>query len=129
MWGTNFPQWIRGNMDFHFTVFGYADRCISRVYRRALQLGQGARILSASLCCAGLTLPDGVQVSSLLPNDGGWVLHLRDTALCSRSAVLAAEGWTITPIDLRGSATGAPCSGRITFSMQPYAVRAFRLSK
>lgn len=130
MWGTNFPQWISGNLDFRFTLFGYTGSCNSDIYRRALHLSQGAYVLSAQPCAVGLTLPEGAQVISLLPeNESSWLLHLRDTALTDRTALLGAAGWNITPIDLRGTVIGTPHPNQIEVPMHAYSLHAFRLSK
>ena len=130
MWGTNFPQWISGNLDFRFTLFGYTGSCNSEIYRRALHLSQGAYVLSAQPCTVGLTLPEGAQVISLLPeNESSWLLHLRDTALTDRTALLGAAGWNITPVDLRGTVTGTPHPNQIEVPMHAYSLHAFRLSK
>lgn len=129
MWGTNFPQWISGSLDFRFTLFGYRGHCNSDTYCRALQLAQGAYVLSTPPCTTGLMLPKGVSVMSLLPDGDDWLLHLRDTALTERTGVLGVTGWNITPVDLRGTKIGDPRPDRIEFPIHAYSLRAFRLSK
>ena len=127
MWGTNFPQWMQGTMKFHFTLFGYEGTCDSTVYRRALQLGQGAYVLPAAPCAPALGLPDGVQIVSLLPDQDGWILHLRDTALQTRTVTLEAPGRRLTPLDLRNTPIGPAVSERLELSLHAYGLLAVSL--
>ena len=127
MWGTNFPQWIGGDLHWDFTLFGYAGVCGGAVYARALALDQGARVLPVGAAQAGLTLPDGVQVMALCPTEAGWRLRLRDTALTARTGTLQAPGRRIRPVDLRGSAAGTPAEGEMSFPIAPFGIYSFIL--
>ena len=39
MWGTNFPQWIEGDMAFEFDVFSETPGAIAEIYARACEAG------------------------------------------------------------------------------------------
>lgn len=127
MWGTNFPQWIGGNFDFRFTMFGYSGSADGTLYSRALALAQGARVLSTTPAGSGLQLPDGVQVMNFFPERSGWVLHLRDTALTARPITLRFSGRQITPVDLRGTPIGSCQFDAITVPVNPFGILAFRI--
>lgn len=127
MWGTNFPQWIGGDFDYRFTMFGYDGSADGALYGRALALAQGARVLPAAPAVSGLQLPEGVQVMNFLPEESGWVLHLRDTALTARSVTLRFPGRKITPVDLRGTPLGPSRTDAVTVPVKPFGVLAFRM--
>lgn len=129
MWGTNFPQWIGGDFVWDFTLFGYdaADR--GAVYGRALALAQGACVLPVQAAPGCLTLPEGVQVMAVRPAANGWLLRLRDTACTERAAALAAPGWNIRPVDLRGGAAGRAQEGRYEWPIHPFGIYSFVLEE
>ena len=127
MWGTNFPQWIGGDLHFDFTLFGYAGACGGEVLTRGLMLDQGARVLPIDPAASGLTLPEGVQVMALRPTGTGWLLRLRDTALTARTGALAAPGRRIRPVNLRGEAAGDPAENEFSFPIVPFGIYSFEL--
>lgn len=129
MWGTNFPQWIQGNFTWDFTLFGYSGPCGGAVMSRALALDRPPRLLPVDPAPAAWTLPEGMQVVDLYPGEGGWELLLRDTALTERESVLRAEGWQITPTDLRHNPLGAARTGSCPFLAVPFGLYGFKLTK
>ncbi|MBQ7777635.1 MAG: DUF5054 domain-containing protein [Oscillibacter sp.] len=129
MWGTNFPQWIGGDLKWDFTLFGYEGACGGSVMDRALALERGVRCLPVGGASAGLSIPEGMQILTMKPVDGKWSLVLRDTAMTEREAVLAASGWDITQVDLRGRRLDEKSWERKTFSAVPFGIYAFELEK
>lgn len=129
MWGTNFPQWIEGDLTYAFTLFGYRAPCGGVVMQRALELHQGAVLLPAAPASCNLNLPEGVQVMSLLPCASGWTLRLRDTALSARTGVLGAPGWRIHLVDLVGRSVGQTCDDEIVCDLTPCGVYSFVLEE
>lgn len=129
MWGTNFPQWIGGDLSWDFTLFGYDGACDGRIMTRALALARGAQWLMSDLHETGLHLPEGVQLMALEPEaqGGSWLLRVRDTALITRTGCLEAPGRRICPVDLRGSVCGEARTGRVEFPIVPFGIYSFRL--
>ena len=70
-----------------------------------------------------------MQILTMKPVDGKWSLVLRDTAMTEREAVLAASGWDITQVDLRGRRLDEKSWERKTFSAVPFGIYAFELEK
>lgn len=129
MWGTNFPQWIGGDLQWRFTLFGYTGACDGAVMGRALALDRGARYLPTCPGVGVLDIPAGMQVLQLRPEAGQWLLYLRDTAMEGRQCQLAAPGWMVGPVDLLGRPAGEPAAERAVFSAAPFGLYGFRLSR
>ena len=129
MWGTNFPQWMEGDFKWDFTLFGYEGQCGGEVMTRALSLDRAPRLLPIDPVSAPVELPEGVQLVNLKPVAGGWLLILRDTALTERKGTVRAEGWKIAPADLRGNVSGGAEQDAVTFSVAPFGVYGFKLTK
>ena len=129
MWGTNFPQWIGGDLKWDFTLFGYQGTCGGFVMDRALTLDRGVRYLPVGEVSAGLSIPEGMQILTMKPVDGRWRLVLRDTAMTEREAVLAAPGWDITKVDLRGRRLDEKEWEKKAFSAAPFGIYAFELEQ
>ncbi|WP_455581889.1 glycoside hydrolase family 38 N-terminal domain-containing protein [Dysosmobacter sp.] len=129
MWGTNFPQWIGGDLCWDFTLFGYSGCCDGRIMTRALALDRGARYLPIDPVTPELHLPEHMQLLSLKPLENGWQLILRDTGLQPRKAVLHAPRREITPTNLQGHAVGARVWERCSFSAAAMGIYAFTLSQ
>ena len=130
MWGTNFPQWIGGSLRWDFTLFGYEGTCDGRIMDRALALDRGAYYLPLEPFEPKLFLPDGMEILGLKPcGREAWRLTLRDTGLTEREGHLRVPGWTISPADLRGQASGEPSRDICEFSIRPFGVYGFDLKR
>ncbi len=129
MWGTNFPQWIRGDFAWDFTLFGYAGPCGGPVMTRALALDRPPRLMPIAPSTAPFRIPDGMQMISVRPIENGWELLLRDTGLAERNGTLLAAGWEISATDLRHNAYGKVLRSAYEFLISPFGVYAFKLTK
>lgn len=130
MWGTNFPQWIGGSLRWDFTLFGYEGTCDGRIMDRALALDRGAYYLPLEPFEPKLFLPDGMEILGLKPcGREAWRLTLRDTGLTEREGHLRVPGWTISPADLRGQASGEPSRDICESSIRPFGVYGFDLKR
>lgn len=128
MWGTNFPQWLGGDLKFDVTLFGYTAP--DAPYARALALYQGVHEVPLAPAQSPLSLPAGVQVVFLRREAGGALaLCLRDTTMSARDLTLAAPGYMIGKTDLRGTPEGAPARDEIRFAMPAFGIKAFRLEE
>lgn len=130
MWGTNFPQWIGGDLRWDFILFGYEGSCGGQVMDRALALDRGAYYLPLEPFGPKLFLPEGTQILELKPCGGNeWHLTLRDTGLTERRGCLRIPGWSITPSDLRGRALRDSAKDACEFSIRPFGVYGFNLKR
>lgn len=129
MWGTNFPQWIGGDLRFDFILFGYEDFRNEAVMSRAMALDRGAQYLPLADHAAPITVPEGMQILRLKPEAEGWRLCLRDTAMMERQALLRADGWRICPTDLRGGQLGDFEDQQYAFVVKPLSIYEFKLKK
>lgn len=129
MWGTNFPQWIGGNLTWDFTAFGYEGTCDGCVMNRALALDRGGAYLPASEVRQTMKLPRGMEILLLVPRKDGWFLVLRDTEMESREGTLEAPGWKLYKADLRQNPIGTAKENFCTFNMQKLGVYGFVLTK
>ena len=69
-----------------------------------------------------------MQILTMKPLGGKWRLVLRDTAMTEREAVLAAPGWEMTQVDLRGGRLDEKEREK-TFSAVPFGIYAFDLER
>lgn len=129
MWGTNFPQWIRGDFSWDFTVFGYQGACGGEVMDRALALDCPPRFLPVDPAASWAGLPEGMRLVRAEIAEGGWFLVLRDTALKNRRAVVRAEGWRIAAADLRGNPLDGGQRNIYAFPAAPFGVYGIKLTK
>lgn len=129
MWGTNFPQWIGGDLRWDFTVFGCRDVRSGAVMGRALELDRGARYLPMAQARESLRIPEGMEILSMKPTEDGWFFCLRDTAMTEREAVLRGEGWRITRTDLRQIPLGKEESDLCRFKVSPFGVCGFQIRR
>ena len=128
MWGTNFPQWIDGDLSFSYELFGYRGSCGTQVMNRALTLERGMSYLPTPPSVPRLILPENMQTVLLRLIGDKWLLILRDTGLKERQAVLRAPERNIAPADLRGDMTGRFEPQELAFSVKPFGIYGFCLS-
>lgn len=70
-----------------------------------------------------------MQILTMKPVGGKWRLVLRDTAMTEREAVLAAPGWEIAKVDLRGGRLDEKEREKKIFSAVPFGIYAFDLER
>lgn len=97
MWGTNFPQWIEGDMTFTFDVLGLPVQDAARLYSEAEALLDGeAGIVSP------FTAPEPLRICGARPLETGMLLHVQNLSGEACKAAPHAQGFALTPCDLYG---------------------------
>lgn len=143
-WGTNFPQWIGGDMAFAYRLIPHeGDWRTGSVERLALETAAPLRAGFAEEPADVPAFPaaydwlasdlDEMEALALKPAErvGGFVLRVRDLSGRARTAELAfAERWRrIAACDLLERETGAAAedADRIFFHMGPFDILTFLL--
>ncbi len=117
MWGTNFPQWINGDMAFEFDVFSDDPGAVGRVYCAASQLAENPDHAPAP------------EMPASLSENGALILHVHSCESVARPARIGAPGWHIEEIDLLGRPLGAAWTDAVETTFAPFALRAFRMTR
>ncbi len=121
MWGTNFPQWIEGDFSFEFRVFSLDE-----------DDPDGAYAVACDLCEPRLaeplpfSLPDGVRLTRLMPDEEGLLLHLHSVKHVPVRGELSFPGFELRHEDLLGRPMSEWSSGRISLDLPAYAVACCR---
>ena len=124
MWGTNFPQWIEGDMAFEFDVFSVAPSEAGSIYARAAALAEDPDGLGGVEC--PFALSEGLRFDALRPQDGGWLLCVQNLEAKPNAGRVCRDGWRFEETDLLGRpAGGASGDGAAETVFAPYALRAF----
>jgi len=104
MWGTNFPQWIQGDASFWFFLHAYDSQDEAGLYRHAVHTPETLPV----------TVSEGVQIVSLLPGKGKWMLYLHNLLNRTQEVSVRWEGVDLTFGDVKRG-------DDIRLSMRPYA--------
>lgn len=116
MWGTNFPQWIEGDMTFAFDVLGLPMQEAERLYVRAeALLDAGAGIVSPFEAEAPL------RICGARPCPEGMLLHVQNLSGEACRAALHAQDFTLLPCDLYGE----PLSTEACEGFAPYELKSY----
>ena len=127
MWGTNFPQWIDGDMAFEFDVFSDDPGAVGRVYCAASQLAENPDHVPAPEM--PVSLSEGLRLTGVSREDGALILHVHSCESVARPARIGAPGWHIEEIDLLGRPLGAAWTDAVETTFAPFALRAFRMTR
>lgn len=127
MWGTNFPQWIDGDMAFEFDVFSDDPGAVGRVYCAASQLAENPDHVPAPEM--PVSLSEGLRLTGVSREDGALILHVHSCESVARPARIGAPGGHIEEIDLLGRPLGAAWTDAVETTFAPFALRAFRMTR
>lgn len=129
MWGTNFPQWIEGDLSYRFVLFGY-DKSESRhLHEKVAMLQEGIEITANQLEKDSSKLPEHMQLINVRKTEDGLVLRFKD--LLGEKAIrkLEVPAYNITPIDLHNRRIDKASVDEVEFSVGPYGIYSFLISK
>ncbi len=120
MWGTNFPQWIGGDLRFRFILRGFAPA-------EAVQPGgSGTYGVSGT---PGRAMPADMKLLFARKREGGILLTLQELSGRGSERTLRAKGYQIAETTLFGEAKGKRGKDSLTFEARPYALHSFYLCR
>ena len=129
MWGTNFPQWMGGDLHYSFVLEGLSREEEAELSDRLNRSPEEVRLMKKSLGSLPLKLPAGMRLIGTDPTEGGMLLQLSETSGTPSARTLAAAGCRITPVDLYGRAQGESREEEYTFEAAAFGIQAFLLEK
>ena len=129
MWGTNFPQWMGGDLHYSFVLEGLSREEEAELSDRLNRSPEEVRLTKKSLGSLPLKLPAGMRLIGTDPTEGGMLLQLSETSGTPSARTLAAAGCRITPVDLYGRAQGEIREEEYTFEAAAFGIQAFLLEK
>ncbi|MEG2208582.1 MAG: hypothetical protein RR065_10790, partial [Clostridia bacterium] len=121
MWGTNFPQWIEGDLSFGFKVFAQDSGRTADAYEEACEALDGAPIPALPF-----TLPAGVRVTRLIPDGDALLFHLHSMSDVPIVGELVFPGKRLRREDLLGRPITDWACERVPLAMNAYAVACYR---
>jgi len=129
MWGTNFPQWIEGDLSYRFILFGYEKSESRSLHEKAAMLQEGIEITGNHLENDASKLPEHMQLINVRKTEDGLVLRFKD--LLGEEAIrkLQVPGYHITSIDLHNRKIDKDTLDEIEFPVKPYGIYSFLISK
>jgi hypothetical protein len=129
MWGTNFPQWIGGDLCYRYILFGFDRDQEKSNMERAAMLREGAEFTGVDLGKEFGKLPEHMQMINARILDGNIIVRFKD--LFGEDAIrkLQINNYRITPIDLDNRVNGASSLDEHAFPVKPYGIYSFLLSK
>ncbi len=129
MWGTNFPQWIGGDLCYRYMLYGFSGDEETFNLEKAAVLKEGAEITGSTLDTEDLKLPDHMQLINVRKEQDNIVIRLKELQGEEAVRKLALNGYTITPVDLYNREIGKKMAGEYTFTVKPYGIYSFLLSE
>ena len=127
MWGTNFPQWIEGDMAFEFDVFSENANAVDSAYARACALAANPN--GEAPIEIPFALSEGLRLTGVYPEKNGVLLHIQNLKSAAQSGTICAQGWTFEEEDLLGRKLGGEWKNAVSTEFAPYDLRAFRAKR
>ena len=127
MWGTNFPQWIEGDMAFEFDVFAEEPDAVGRAYARACALAENPN--GEVPIAIPFALSEGLHLTGVYPEKESVVLHVQNLEATRQSGAITAPGWQFAEEDLLGRRQGGEWENAVETEFAPYDLRIFRAKR
>lgn len=124
MWGTNFPQWIEGDMSFEFDVFAENANAAGKAYGRAAALAENPD--GAEMPAMPFALTEGLRFASVFAGQDAVILHVHNCEGVCSEGILSADGWRFTEVDLLGRVLSESADNCMKTAFAPYDLRTFR---
>lgn len=129
MWGTNFPQWIGGDLSYRFVLFGFHKEEEASVLERAVMLNEGIELTHNNLGKDFGEFPVHMQLINVRKVDGDLILRFKELSGESTERTLRLENSTITRTDLNNNPVGESTREEYWFKAEPYGIYSFLVSK
>ncbi len=128
MWGTNFPQWLGGDLCFRYVLFGFKKDEGGFNLERASMLKAGAELTSNTLMKDNCRLPEHMQLINARKEQEGIILRFKDLRGEASLRKLVIENHTITPVDIYNRTAGESKQNEYDFPIKPYGIYSFLLT-
>ncbi|MDF2538411.1 MAG: hypothetical protein K0S76_1432 [Herbinix sp.] len=129
MWGTNFPQWIQGDLSYRYILYGYDKADQATVTERAAALKEGIEITHNHLAKEIGKFPEHMQLVNARKEGMGIVLRFKDLAGAVAFRKLRVEGYSITPVDFHNQTVGKSVPTELEFAVKPFGIYSFLITK
>lgn len=131
MWGTNFPQWIGGNLEFRFeiTFFDRKDTDGAKAWMEMLETSENCGKTEGNVGNnENIRFPEGMKLIGARKAGKGSCLYFSDVWGKNGRRFFSAKGYRICRQDLMGR-PGSFYKDEITFDAASYGVECFYLEK
>lgn len=122
MWGTNFPQWIEGDLRFRFTLWGGTAGQAADAPARA-----------ASVCLGTAEpmpgVPDDLSLVHTQQENGTLYILLRNYSGASGPRRIRMPGAVLREVDLLRRPRGDPRRDELEIAMRPYGLHCIALGR
>ncbi len=129
MWGTNFPQWLGGDMSFRYILFGYEAIHEDEVPERSAMLKEGIELTGNRLTEECVRFPEHMQLINVRETKDGMIVRMKELSGRPGVGTLRVDGFGIEPVDLMNRTAGKITEGVCDFETRPYGIYSFRLFK
>lgn len=129
MWGTNFPQWIGGDLSYRFVLFGYDRDEEASLLEKSAILKEGVELTGQKLEKELGQFPEHMQLINVRRTDGEMILKFRELTGKGGPRILKLKGHTITSADLNNRPDGKSVKEEYEFTAKPYGIHSFLVSK
>lgn len=122
MWGTNFPQWIEGDLRFRFTLWGGTAAQAADAPARAASVCLGAAEPMPGV-------PDDLSLVHTQQENGTLYILLRNYSGASGSRRIQIPGAVLHEVDLLRRPRGDPRRDELEIAMRPYGLHCIALGR
>lgn len=122
MWGTNFPQWIEGDLRFRFTLWGGTAAQAADAPARAVSV-----CLGAAEPVPGV--PDDLSLVHTQQENGTLYILLRNYSGASGSRRIRMPGAVLREVDLLRRPRSDPRRDELEIAMRPYGLHCIALGR
>lgn len=129
MWGTNFPQWLGGDMSFHFSLSGVRTEEEKGLMQLLGMTRDAVRITENDFREPMIRLPEGMKLIGVQTDQESILVQLADLSGETSERCFTVKGCLITPVDLYGRAEGETVQESCVFKAAAYGVQNFCLKR
>jgi hypothetical protein len=129
MWGTNFPQWIGGDLCYRYVLFGYNKEQEPYNLEKAAMLKEGVELTGSCLEKEFGEFPEHMQLISARKENDNFIVRFKDLLGEDVWRKFHVKGYSITPVDLNNTVNGIISLNDHAFHVKPYGIYSFLLSK
>lgn len=127
MWGTNFPQWIGGDLSFRFVIEGYKVEQRKKIYEKSELLQSGILLTRMPVNRLELKLPTNMELLNWKKkNDGSEIFVTRDLSGEESLESIVLKGYNLTEVDGYERKIGENSKNSLNFKRKRFGLHIFR---